>query len=887
MPLAAGTKIGHYEVLSLLGKGGMGEVYTARDTRLNRTVAVKLLSDELADAPARRRFQREAQTASSLNHPHILTVYDAGEIGNRQYLVTEFIHGGTLKMWAHAGKRSWRDAIELLTGVADGLAAAHQAGILHRDIKPDNILVTTSGYAKLADFGLAKLVRQPSETDTTKTLTEDGTTPGMVVGTVAYMSPEQASGQMLDARSDIFSFGIVLYELLADRRPFAGATELETLQKIIHEEPRPLGPEIPMPLRLALEKALAKNSAERYQSMREMVVDLRRIARYTQGTGFVQRRWGWAVLVPVALLFAGFFSWRVSRGPESPEPLRAVPLNSLSGVQRYPTFSPDGNYVAFTWNGPKQDNPDIYVQQIGSSGAPLRLTTDAANDYNPVWAPDGRWIAFLRSRSESGKSELRLIPPLGGPERKLGEINISGGVWVTPPYLTWCPESSCLVVTDSAGKDRDALFVVSLDTGERRQLTNPKFDSDDTNPAISFDGRWLVYRRMAGLFNGEFYRLSLGKGVTALGEPQRLPVPRADADNPTWVPGSKEILFSIKGSLWRMDASSEQPAKSQPARLPFVGNDGMMPVISRPQPRQPARLVYVRSFQDVNIWHVNISAAGAPASSPPAVSVLSSTRDDFSPQFSPDGRRVSFASDRSGELEIWLADPDGSNATQLTSMQALSRGARWSPDGERIVYTSNPDGEWDIYVVGVAGGKPRNLTPHSVINSNPSFSRDGRWVYFNSGRSGAARIWKAAVTGGDAVQVTNSDAYSPLLSPDGRYLYYVETMDRPSPLWRMPLSGGGPVKLLEGVEQAAFAVLDKGIYYIGRPLGQAGVYLLDRPTSETRLEYFDFATVKSTTVARNLGNVTPYLAVSPDGRTILYSRVDSSVDDLMLVENFR
>jgi len=197
----------------------MGTVYRALDTKLNRPVAIKVLSDELADASARRRFQREAQMASSLNHPHILTVHDAGEFEGRQYLITEFVDGGTLKDWARAQKRSWREVVELLIGVADGLATAHAAGILHRDVKPQNVLVTKSGYAKLADFGLAKLGEPSSPESETRTLTEGITQPGLVVGTVAYMSPEQAAGQRVDARSDMFSFGVVLYEILSGQKP--------------------------------------------------------------------------------------------------------------------------------------------------------------------------------------------------------------------------------------------------------------------------------------------------------------------------------------------------------------------------------------------------------------------------------------------------------------------------------------------------------------------------------------------------------------------------------------------------------------------------------------------------------------------------------------------
>jgi serine/threonine protein kinase/tetratricopeptide (TPR) repeat protein len=276
--LAAGSQLGPYRIDSILGKGGMGTVYRALDTNLNRPVAIKFLSGDLADVAARRRFQREAQMASSLNHPHILTVHDAGEFEGRQYLVTEFVDGGTLRDWAKAEKRTWRQTVELLTDVADGLAAAHAAGMTHRDIKPPNILVAKNGYAKLADFGLAKLTVTTRE-DVTRTLSAERTRPGLIVGTIAYMSPEQASGRPVDARSDIFSFGVVLYELIAGRRPFAGATDLEELQTIIHGSAPPLAEDVPTALRAVVEKAMEKDPADRFQSVRELVVDLRRLMR--------------------------------------------------------------------------------------------------------------------------------------------------------------------------------------------------------------------------------------------------------------------------------------------------------------------------------------------------------------------------------------------------------------------------------------------------------------------------------------------------------------------------------------------------------------------------------------------------------------------------------
>jgi serine/threonine protein kinase len=281
MSIAPGSRFGVFEIEVPLGAGAMGEVYRARDTRLDRLVAITFVGAAAGDETARRRFQQEAKAASSLNHSNIAVVFEAGEFNDRQYLVTEYIDGGTLADWARQTKPSWRSAIDLLIGVADGLAAAHDAGILHRDIKPDNILVTRRGVAKLVDFGIAKLIQPASVTSLTKTV-DVRTSPGVVIGTVAYMSPEQASGSAVDGRSDLFSFGVVLYELLAGRRPYDGKTDLEQLYARVHgPSPRigDAGRNMPPTLRVVVEKLLEKDPAERYQSARDLVVDLRRIVR--------------------------------------------------------------------------------------------------------------------------------------------------------------------------------------------------------------------------------------------------------------------------------------------------------------------------------------------------------------------------------------------------------------------------------------------------------------------------------------------------------------------------------------------------------------------------------------------------------------------------------
>ena len=409
----------------------MGTVYRATDTKLNRAVAIKFVSDDLADASARRRFQREAQLASSLNHPHILTVYDAGELDGRLYLVSELVDGGTLRDWIKATRRSWQDVVELVIGLADGLATAHEAGILHRDVKPANILITKTGYAKLADFGLAKLRESPSLVANAPT--ETRTRLGAIVGTAAYMSPEQASGQPVDARSDVFSFAVVLYELLAGRRPFQESTDLDVLHAIVHRSADPLPESIPLLLRQLIERALQKDAGPTRQTMREVVADLRRLVRQSATTPMVAPRQGRALAwaAAVALLTVAVIAAFVMRRPPAAIPVATqyIQLTNFADSATSPALSRDGQMLTFirgpfTFFSPGQ----IYVKRL-PDGEPVQLTTDGEEKMAPQFLPDGARISYSTGIGAASPSMDTWVVPVGGGQSQRLLTNAEGLTW--------------------------------------------------------------------------------------------------------------------------------------------------------------------------------------------------------------------------------------------------------------------------------------------------------------------------------------------------------------------------------------------------------------------------------------------------------------------------
>ena len=880
MPLSAGTRLGPYEILALIGAGGMGEVYRAQDKRLARQVAIKTLHAKFTSDDIRvRRFLQEAQAASALNHPNIITVYDIGEADGQNFIVMEFVDGKTLDQLIPRKGLHLNEVLRYAIQIADALAAAHAAGIVHRDLKPGNVMVTGTGQVKVLDFGLAKVAeRSPrAESEQTETIITAGMTEqGAVLGTVAYMSPEQAEGRSVDARSDIFAFGALLFEMATGRKAFEGGSSIATLSAILRDDPKApsdVAAHIPRELDKIVLRSLRKDPARRYQSMSDLRISLEDLKEESE-TGmarpamagrkmFVKR--GRLLLTGALLLLLALLGvnlWRMRESGKLAVPLVPIPLTSFAGREISPSFSPDGNQVVFSWNGDKQNNYNIYVKLIGT-GPPLRLTTDPGTDAYPKWSPDGRWIAFARSAGTDDpyvnmgyKSEILLVPALGGPEQLVAEFPDGAA----PDG--WSPDGRWLVLEchNSATK-RWALSLFSIETGEKRQLTDPPKGAFDFGGALAPDGHTLVFARWTSDTVSDLYALALGDNFKPKGEPRRLTFDNRPIHGSAWTPDGREIVFQSDrggpGGLWRVDVSGH----GQPQRLPF-GESARNPTISS----HGNRIVYSQSVSNSNIWRVNLRE---PKEEP--VPFIFSTRSQSAPRYSPDGSKIAFISNRSGNDQVWMCDADGSRAVQLTSLGPCGH-TSWSPDGQRIVFGSDIDGYTQIFTVNVHGGRTQRLAAEPYTDTGPNWSYDGEWIFFTSDRGGGDfQLWKIPAAGGKMVQVTKNGGWANLPSPDGKYEYYKNKHSSEGELWRVPVEGGEESKVLDFVTFMNFDVTPGGIYFI----------------SGMELRYFNFGARTSKLIRKIPKPPDRGLAVAPDEQWLLYTQIDQIGDDLILVENFR
>ena len=882
-----GQTISHYKILEKLGEGGMGVVYKATDTKLERTVALKFLAaDRLEDEEHKARFRREARAAAALDHPNICTVYEIDEADGQTFLAMPYLEGLTVRQKVKQRPLKLDEALDIAIQAGEGLRAAHAKGIVHRDIKSANLMVSPQGQVKVMDFGLAQAADQSllTKTDT-------------LLGTPVYMSPEQAQRLPTDRRTDIWSLGIVIYEMLIGRTPFEGEREQAVLYAIAQEEPEPITSQrarVPLDLDWVVSKALAKDKDERYQHIEEMLVDLRAVARQVaeaSDTGRPskrpttkvrreapararRRRLAWALGIAAAavvLTLAGMGVRNFLPTTEAPlEPMRPVPLTSYPGAEMLAPFSPDGSQVVFGWNGEKQDNFDIYVKVVGQD-PPLRLTTDPAMDASPAWSPDGRHIAFLRGHPPAReKMGLYLIPPLGGRERKLAETRVPF-TYALGSCLAWSPDSTWLAVCDweEDSPGRLSVFLLSVDTGERRKLTRPPEDSrvGDVLPAFSPDGRMLAFSRYGSGLSSDLYLLDLDQDLNPQGEPRRRTFIEQVMGGHGFTSDGRDIVFAAgslgAASLWRVPTSGT----ASPERLPF-GESGIWPQLSR----QGNRLAYTAAHDNINIYRLDLPVVDGVTGT--AVKLISSSRWDLQPRYSPDGNRIAFVSHRSGDAEIWKCDSDGSNPVQLTSLGARIVGKpRWAPDGKSIGFSSLAEG----YVVDAEGGAPRRLTSDPV--GNPSWSRNGEWIYFGSDRNGYPQCFKMPAGGGPAQVVTAG--YGPRMeSPDGKWFYFARARNQSvHSVWRMPVEGGSEEDaelLLESLHDELYGVVEDGVYFVPPSKG-----------ADYSLHFLRFATGAVEPIHDFERQPVGTMSVAPDGRSILFGQLEPMEADIMLVENFR
>jgi eukaryotic-like serine/threonine-protein kinase len=887
----SGKQIGPYHVTRRIGAGGMGIVYQARDTQLGRIVAIKVLPVALLqDAERRHRFMREAKTASALNHPNIITIHAITQADGMDCMVMEFVVGKSLEHLIGRKGLPLRDALRYAMQIADALAAAHAAGIVHRDLKPANIMVSENGLIKVLDFGLAKLTHPLQSEDAgsasaSKSLTDEG----RILGTVAYMSPEQAEGKSVDARSDIFSFGSVLYEMLSGRRAFQGDSSISILSAILNQGPSPIGPGIPHDLERIILRCLQKDPERRFQIVADLKVELEEVRKeleFSPGIAAVPqrraRKWLLAGLILVlSASIGGAALWRYARilNPEPSPSAKVLPFTSYPGQEYLPAFSPDGRQVAFVWTGENDDNPDIYVKYVGEDQRPLRLTSDPSIETCPTWSPDGQRIAFVRFKQ--GVATVYLISALGGSERKLVELGPRFG------GLSWSVDDAFLAVSlgDVPPEKPMAIFLLRIGSGERAQLTSPPAGSGgDAVPRFSPDGKAVAFRRgpISYAAEGDLYLQYIQPDGAPDGEARRVTFERKAIVGLDWTPDGRSLIFScnrdVAQRLWRVAVPLSSLGKrgiQSPEPLSF-GSDG---AASLSIARTGSRIAWVRTqSSDVDLSQVEL--AGLTSGMLPHSSFARSTRTEDSPHFSVDGKKVVFISDRSGDREVWTCGSQGENLFRVTSFKdhGYVGTPRWSPDGRAIAFDSTREGQRDVFVVSAEGGEARRVTTEPSQDVRPSWSQDGRWIYFGSDRSGDWQVWKVSPSGGAAVQVTSRGGREAFESYDGKYVYYAKQGDVRG-IWRIPSNGGEETRILDQVQQSKWA------------LGRDGIFYVDFSSDPRRILYYDFSRRRInpiTELQKGMRfNANPSLAVSADGRSILYATFMRLESDIFLAENFR
>ncbi len=771
-----GRALGPYQVLSLIGAGGMGEVYLARDTRLGRQVALKLLPAHFTRDPERvSRFEREARAASALSHPNIVTIYEVGAAEGAHFIATEYVEGRTLRRLVADAPPGPRETLEIAEQIADALAAAHAAGIVHRDIKPENVMLRADGYVKVLDFGLAKLIEPstPGGGDDARAAGEKLLTEaGAVMGTAAYMSPEQSLGRELDQRTDIFSLGVVLYELATRHHPFRGATPAATSDAVLNRDPPPpsrLNPELPPRFDRIIARALEKDRELRYQTVADLRAELKRllraldVAEHTSHSPAllsaslavprpaVARRpaapvWkiSLAVIALAALSFAGykFFTRRPASavaGEGAAAAARGLDFTRFTdrpGVELFPSLSPQGTEVAYASRA--DGDWDIYVQRVGGENA-RNITSDSAeDDTQPAYSPDGARIAFRSERQGGG---IFVMGATGESARLLTNKGYHpawspDGVWIA-----FCDQN----IADPSERrlETGIVWLVEVATGARRQLTS-EARGDAAQPAWSPTGARIAYW---GKHRGG--RRDLWTIPAAGGDPVQVTDDAALDWNPVWSPDGAFIYFaSDRGgsmNLWRVRVEEATGQVSgQPESVTTPSTYAQHVSFSR----DGRRAAYVNLVSSTNIYKTAFNPYKEQITGEP-VAVTQGFKHTTSPDLSADGKWFVYGTQGEKQEDIYVVDADGALAPRrLTDDAAKDRNPRWSPDGERVAFYSDRGGKYEAWTVRRDGSDLRQVTFTGAGGSvaYPFWSPDGARLGYNQrGEScaiiDAARPW--------------------------------------------------------------------------------------------------------------------------------------------------
>lgn len=869
MSLAVGTRLGHYEILAPIGAGGMGEVYKARDTRLNRIVAIKASQGKFTE-----RFEREARAVAALNHPNICQLYDVGA----DYLVLEYVEGVPVSPTDNV-----RKLLDVAVQIADGMAAAHATGFLHRDLKPANVLVTSEGRVKILDFGLAKELAKPDQPDGTQALTL--TDPGMVAGTAAYMSPEQARRSNLDARSDQFSFGLMLYEIAAGRHPFKRPTMFETLAAIIRNDPEPLPANILAPLRWIIHRCLAKEPRDRYESSRDLFLELRSLREHLSDTssptalslpepkpkmlrGLLA---GMAIGFAAAAVLAAIIAFLPRSGaPERGAALRFVPFSFEQGGQCCAVWSPDGKAVAFGAAQKDTDRYQVYVRYLDSPVAtPI---THLAEPALPVgWTSAGR-IVFRSTHKPFG---LWSVSPVGGEPELL--LALAAEDFDAAASFSVSPDGSAIALLH---KGDDGVYGVWISSPPGAPLR--KYD-----PA-PFASRGFVNMPTAG-FSPDGKQILLFRNAATGEEAWLLPYPANSAKPPhrvlqklpgfkgtpsfSWMPDSRHVVLSTTPveaglpQLYMADTGSGDfslvSSGTTEQSSPAVSPDG-------------DRLVFQETTDNFDIVTVNLQTL---AMTP----LIATQRSESMPAWSSGGSGLTYVTDRSGDFEIWLHKAGDSEDRPLVTARDFPPNTTLgfmnpilSPDGARIIYTriereGSGAGPAHLWMSAVSGGKPVQLLKgEKNIDFAGSWSPDGNWLVYWEDREGRVSLDKVKTTGQAEPEILKADiqrtfSVMPVWSPAGDWILYSDRgMRLISPDGKMTRdlsSLGDSICTFSGDGARLYCVRADG-----GPSGRVQIFSSDLEGKQRMIGSLDPEYFPS-----NRFNPSQRVTLTPDGKSITYS----------------